>query len=165
MRTLLILAASLLISCSVGAQSADLRALIYGQPAQAKILRDLDGGSWTHLVVHDSNVAAPSGLEAAFRNDESEFVCYTQGKTIYQDGRTYLIAYRLKSVRADPAKLSAMFDPAKQRVGNAPQAMLEMFFPKPTAETPLSLTLIDLESLAEATDIRPASLSAELSAT
>src|SRR5438552_3327915 len=106
MRALLLTLTCLALAVTASAQT-DVQGLLYGP--RPKALKDLDG-TWTHIAIRDGSVQPPSGIAAAFSGDQSEYVCYTQGKTIRQNGHTYVIAYRVSRTKPDPNKLAGLFN-------------------------------------------------------
>ena len=96
-------------------------------------------------------VGAPMSLQALTADEDQPKAYYTQGKTIVQSARTYLIAYRPPENHLDIAALMNL-DKTSQNI--TPDKVMDMLAPTPKPDTALSINVIDLSTVARIESIR-----------
>ena len=130
------------------ADNSDLKELLSGKRAPLALkLKDLDA-SWRRVRVSPSDAGAIPSMYAQLLGGGSAGVYYTKGEIVLVVGESYVIAYQ------HPVKTLDVM--ALYRGGNPPG--LEPL----TAESPLTLALIQLRTAGTLGDIRPFNLDQEI---
>jgi hypothetical protein len=115
-------------------------------------LKDLDE-TWRRVDVGGAaDAASPTAIYRAMLSGQtSGGAFFTKGQTITIGTELYLVGYTIQSKPADMAKLQMMM-----RSGQPPEAE------KPTAQTPLALSLTNMRSINSLSEIKAFNLEAEL---
>ena len=134
-------------------RTATLKELFSGKPfPMSKKLKELDQ-DWARVTVYgqpDTPNSAQS-MPTIFRRIGGETVYYTKGETVQVGSETYAITYRVKQRAASASKARVARD------SSVPQEQDRM-----TQNSTLSLTLLNLRTSGNFTDIRPFNLTEEL---
>ena len=151
----LLLALLLALQGAAQAQTADLKTLLFSPAANALTLKELNG-EWRviNAGATDSGGSNPMAMWLAMLGGAGgQSACYTKGDTVEVGGETFVIAYR---VAAKPINFAALLNGA----GNQKPAPPEPYTP----DTKLTLSLLNLKTLAAFSDIHPFNLQAEIAA-
>ena len=118
-------------------------------------LGDLNG-NWRRMTITGSvDLGTVTQMFTALLGSAGVGVYYTRGQSLTLGNTTYLVAYRTQPKVFDITNLIQMGQNAALS-GKPPAAE------KLTADTPLALTLLNLQSAGSLTDIKPFDLTTEL---
>ncbi|MCX6997654.1 MAG: hypothetical protein NTV49_11350 [Kiritimatiellaeota bacterium] len=153
MKTILGVMVAAGLAGAAAAQTMTLQEALSGKTMPLTIkLSSLDD-TWRRVSPSSgSDTANPLALIYGARaGSMGSSVSYTKGQTITIGNESYLVAYAAQNKALDAAKLNALM-----RSGQPPEPE------KPTAQTMLSLSLLNLRTAGSFTDIRPFNLDFEL---
>ena len=131
---------------------ATLKELFSGKPfPMTKKLRELNE-DWSKVTVYGQpdTPASSQSIPTVFRRVGGETVYYTKGETVQVGSETYAITYRLRQKATAPARLKAVREYASNSESD-----------RPTPNASLSLTLLNLRTSGNFTDIQPFNLAIE----
>jgi len=131
------------------AQPTDFATLLSGSSVPLTLtLKDLDG-SWRAFGA--SGGQEPAGGVYAAMYGAPSIVCYSKGQTVTASGETYLVAYSLQAKR--PSYVTMM-------MGRGGAVQPETL----TAASPVGLSLLNVRTMGNLSDIRPFDRDAEIAA-
>jgi hypothetical protein len=144
---------TLTLTGTVLGQGMSFQELLSGKTVPLTLkLKDLND-EWRRINLGGSSggAGALAIYSAMFGGGLGGGVYYTKGQTVTVGGETYLVAYRAQTKSPDMASMQQLM-----RSGQMPEPE------KPTAQTTLSLSLLNLRTTGSFNDIRPFNLEFEL---
>ena len=156
-RKMLLILALLTIQGAARAQTSDLKTLLFSPASQnALTLRDLNS-EWRVMNASAADNSGGGNFMAAWLSMMSgaaaPAACYTRGDTVTVGGETFVVVYRAAT---KPINMAALMNGRGNQSPPPPEPY--------TPDTKLTLSLLNLKTMAAFNDIHPFDLKAELAA-
>lgn len=144
------------------ATTMDFHDLLYGNTTPLTLkLKDLNS-DWRRVSIEgQSDAAGGMGMLGALfggGGSSSGAVYYTKGQAVNIAGETYIVAYKANLKQPD---LMSLIMTSQKNGGKEPD-MSQLMPEKLTADSTLSLSLLNLKTSGNLTDIRPFDMNAEI---
>lgn len=146
-----VLVVAALTALALPVQAANLKELLGGKDLPLTMqLKDLNS-DWIRVTVGDQSGTGGIGMlySAMLGGSTSAGAYYTKGETVSLGGVSYMVAYQIQPKPLDYTRLMSSSRPPTPE--------------KPTAESIVSLSLLNLRAITSLNDVRPFNLEQELS--